>query len=291
MRFSIRLVLLISLFMIELQTRVLADEKPTLNADVLKAVEYLDKNYGNLGYGLSALTHDITFGNNGILKAQKPPLTMCVAAQYEVLAQALQLYYEESSDDSPFHFIPKISWERLRPLDLRGQIWQVSNSPSHGAADAFTNYGIGERISFKDLQPGSFLNFNRTNGSGHAVIFLGFLDKDGNDLKKYSDQVGGFWYFSSNGRPNAPGGGLAYRWAFFSDVPCPTLSDGRKRDCGVMRKEKDNFLVGGVLWSPTVWDQSKAASQLSQLRDATDPAMLTEGVFRDNYFTGVGTDD
>lgn len=267
-----------------------SENKETLNTTIVQAVTFLYDNYGNKGYGMSALTHDMDFGNNGIIKANEPPYTMCVGAQLEVLIQALDIYYAQTRNDLPFHFMPKISWERLRPLDLRGQMWIVKDSPSHGAGDAFANYGMGERVSFKDLKPGSFLNFNRTGGTGHAVIFLGFLDKDGKPLAAYSGAVGGFRYFSSNGRAASHSGGLGYRSAFFSDVGCPTLTSGEKRDCGVIRSEANNLLVGGTLWDPKDWDQSKEAT-ISRLHDATDPALLIEGTFDSQYLTGVGTDD
>src|SRR5262249_1343213 len=153
----------------------------------------------------------------------------------EILVEALNLYLEETHDAEPFHFLPKVSWERLRPTDLRGEIWIVEHARSYGAADAFYNFGMGRKLAFKDLRPGSFLNFNGNNGTGHGVVLLGFLDRNGNDLKEYSADIGGFKYFSSQGRQGVLGSGLGYRWAFFSDVACPTLDGDRKRDCGVIR--------------------------------------------------------
>jgi hypothetical protein len=273
-----------------LSTAVNAQSNPPLNGYVLRTVQMLAQTRAGLGYGAAAFTRDLKFGDNGILKASNPPLTMCVAAQLEVLVESLNLYAGETGDYSPFHYVPRDTWEKLRPLDLRGEIWIVDHSPSHGAGDAFINYGMGERISFKELTPGSFLNLNRTNSTGHAVIFLGYLDKDGNDLKSFSTQVAGFKYFSSQGK-SSPDAGFGYRWAFFSDMSCPTLSGNRKRDCGVIHSENANLLVSGFVKSPREWDQRKAAEQVLHAHEATDPQLLTEGSFNAGYFTGVTTDD
>jgi hypothetical protein len=257
---------------------------------ILSAVKMLGNDRAGLGYGAGTFTRDLAFGDIGELKATKPPKTMCVAAQLEVLIEAVRIYAEETKDYAPFHYIPKITWERLRPLDLRGQIWMVRGSPSTGAAHAFENFGMGKRIPFKDLFPGSFLNFNRTNKTGHGVVFLGFLDKAGSDLPQYSDEVAGFKYFSSQGK-NKPDGGLGYRWAFFSDAGCPALSPGKKRDCGVLRSENNHLLVGGYVAAPNMWNQEIAAEQILTNNEATEPGLITEGVFDPDYFSGATTDD
>ena len=87
---------------------------------ILRTVEKLAKERARGGYGNFSYTQNLTFGDDGILKATRPPLTMCVAAQMEVLVEALNLYASETRDFSPFHYVPKSTWERLRPLDLRG---------------------------------------------------------------------------------------------------------------------------------------------------------------------------
>jgi hypothetical protein len=264
----------------------------SMSTYVLEAVEFLDKNYGQQGYGNFALTHDLQFGDNGTLAAQQPPKTMCVAAQLEVLVQALNFYYQDTKDISPFHFIPKERWERLRPIDLRGQIWEVANSNSHGAGDALANFGMGKRVSFRELIPGAFLDFNRTNKHGHAVIFLGYIDKNGDPLPSFSGNVAGFKYFSSNGAPDAPASGFGYRWAFFSTTSCPKLSGGRHHDCGIIDNDNSNLLVGGILSSPSDWDRSKMLKQISRFNEGkTNPSLLIEGGFDSTYFSGVGVDE
>jgi hypothetical protein len=256
---------------------------------VLATVKMLGETRAAKGYGAAAFTQDLVFGDKGTLKATHPPLTMCVAAQLEVLVEALNAYARDTKDYSPFHFLPKETWEQLRPIDLRGMIWIVKNSHSDGAVSAFERFGMGGRLAFKDLFPGTFVNLNRNNKTGHAVIFLGYIDKSGNDLDKYSDKVAGFKYFSSQGL-HKPDGGLGYRWGFFEDTGCPTLPATKKRDCGIIRSENNGLLVGGYVRMPKAWDADKAADQVLSNNAATDPALTTEGSFDANYFTGVTTD-
>ncbi|TYO68398.1 hypothetical protein FXV83_00775 [Bradyrhizobium hipponense] len=259
------------------------------NKYVLTAVKMLGESRAAKGYGSAAFTQDLTFGDDGILKASGPPITMCVAAQLEVLVEALNLYARETKDVSPFHYIPKVTWARLRPLDLRGQIWMVNGSPSTGAAHAFENFGMGKRIAFKNLFPGTFVNFNRTR-TGHGVVFLGYIDKTGADLSDYSNLVAGFKYFSAQGM-GKPDGGLGYRWGFFADAGCPSLPADKKRDCGIIRSEANNLLVGGYVAMPNMWDAEKAAAQVLSNNVATDPALTTEGTLNESYFSGITTDD
>jgi len=260
---------------------------------VLAAVEMLKNgNRAGLGYGDFAFTEDLTFGDNGILKAStSQPLTMCVAAQLEVLVEALNIFAAETGDSSPFRFLPKVFWERLRPMDLRGMIWIVKDSGSTGAAYALEHFGMGHTLPFKDMFPGAFINFNRTNRSGHAGVFLGFLDKAGNDLASYSSAVAGFKYFSSQGKGKPkPISGLGMRWAFFDDAGCPNLSNGRLRDCGIIRSERNGYLAGGYVAMPTDWDQNRANAAVLTNNNATDPKLTTEGTFDALFFTGETTD-
>ncbi|MER9313523.1 hypothetical protein NKI51_30415 [Mesorhizobium australicum] len=262
---------------------------------VLAAVEMLDgdKSRAGQGYGSGYFTKDLRFGAGDTLKASdKAPLTMCVAAQMEVLVEALNMWSEKNKNNSPFDFLPKVLWQRLRPLDFRGMIWIVKNSPSSGAGYALEHFGMGHLVPFKGLFPGSFINFNRTNKSGHAGVFLGYIDKNGNDLDTYSNDVAGFKYFSSQGmnKPK-PISGLGKRWGFFSDVACPDkLPSGHLRDCGIIRSEKNGYLVGGYVLDPSNWDAKKGNAAVVTNNDATSPELTTEGTFNAVFFNGETTD-
>jgi hypothetical protein len=257
-----------------------------LNPYVLQAIDTIENRYLGLGYDNYAFTHDLPFGNTGSLPATNKPLTMCVAAQFEILVEALNLYAADTKDLSAFGYLPKATWIRLGATDFRGQVWIVAGSPAYGMSDALHNLGMGQKKSFEQLEPGDFINFNRDNGSGHAAVFLGFLDGNGNEMASYGPSVEGFKYFSSQGR--GPGSGLGYRYAFFKPTPSrPVLSSDRKRDCGVIRSPSQHLFGAGSAWLPSSWDRATA--------DAFRKKYVTraegEGVLDTTYFTGITTDN
>jgi hypothetical protein len=271
-----------------------AQDQSDFSPFILKSVGMIAKERSGLGYENYAFTQNLTFGDAGILKASGPPLTMCVAAQMEIFLEALNIYANETKDFTPFHYLPKTSWERLRPIDLRGQIWIVKRAPSAGASDAFANFGMADKVPFEHLTPGSFVNFNRTK-TGHGVVFLSYIDRAGKMLAHYSGAVAGFKYFSSQGpRGVGKGGGFGYRWAFFSDVGCPDIGPSQKRDCGVIRSSDQKLLNTGRLRMPQNWDRTKAMEQAMQAglsAQIGDDVMLRDGEFDAGYFDGKTTDE
>lgn len=137
------------------------------------------------GYSRSAsFSRDLDFGKAYRLRARQAPLTMCVSATMEVIVTALDIYARETGDYAPFSYLPTSSWERLRPVDLRAQIWIVKHSASQGTAHALQKFGMGTVRDFRDITPGAFVNLNRNNRTGHAVIFLGYLDARGKPVAR-----------------------------------------------------------------------------------------------------------
>ena len=252
------------------------------NPYVLKAVDYLYKNYGLKGYDIhSVLTHDIQYGGFGTIKATHPPLTMCVAAQMEVILTAMQLYSQETGDYSEYNYLPRSSFEGLTIDDIKGHIWVNHEFHSDGTADALINFGMGERRPFEQLEPGDFININRTNKTGHAVTFLGYIDKAGDVLPQYGPDVVGFKYFSSQGLADPGYGGFDFRDAVFSQFGCP---DGMplKRDCGVIFSNDQLYLNTGAMLAPTYWTGARP-------KPAGVPGRETQ--FDAAYFNGLTTDD
>lgn len=94
------------------------------------------------------------------------------------------------------------------------------------------------------------------------MLFLNYLDKEGNDLEAYSSDVAGFKYYSSQGTET--NGGFDYRWAFFGDLR-PTLPEGRKRDVNVIRSTKRAYLNTGHMWVPEEWDAEKKDEAVSRM--------------------------
>lgn len=263
-----------------------ADEEPSpltpryFNAYVLKAIDYLRDNYGLLGYDISSiLTHDIEYHTYGTIPARNPPLTMCVAAQMEIILTAFRIYAEETGDYSVYDYLPKRSFEGLRVTDLKGHIWVNHGFNSYGTADALINFGMGERKLFSELLPGDFVNINRTTRTGHAVTFIDYIDGKGNIRKEYGPDVVGFRYFSSQGRKEVGRGGFDYRYAVFSKYGCPEMP--YMRDCNVIYSEKQSYLNTGRMLAPSYW-----TGQLPQVTGFEGETVLDRG-----YFIGITTDD
>ena len=253
------------------------------NDYILKAVSYLKENYGLKGYNISAvLTHDIAYGDKGTIKATKPPQTMCVAAAMETILTAINIYAQETGDKSVYDYLPKSSYERLGAGDIKGHIWVNHSFDAWGTADALIHFGMGTRVKFDQLKPGSFVNINRTTKTGHAVIFINYLNANGKEQTHYSKDVIGFKYFSSQGGAEAGKGGFDYRYAIFSKHGCPTINSTVKRDCNVIYSENQNYLNTGMMTSPKYWTGEKP--------DAGKFYGMTT-VFDGNYFNGKTTDD
>jgi hypothetical protein len=241
-----------------------------MNAYVLRAVDKLYKESPNKGYNIArAYSKEISYGS-GVIRPSEPPLTMCVAAVAEVMITAINLYVVETGDNSPYAYLPPDGWNRMRPRDIRSHIWVAPQLDSYGTADAFVTYGIGRRVKFSELSPGSFVNLNRTNKSGHAVVFLSYVDKSGNNVAMYSSTVAGFRYFSAQGVGRSPNAGFGYRIAFFTHSDgtrvCPDrTADGTKRDCDVIYKLDQKYLNTGYLQAPKYWNATQRDANLKAL--------------------------
>jgi len=256
-------------------------EEKYFNSYVLKAVDFLYANYGLLGYDIhSVLTHDIEYYVYGVIAATRPPLTMCVAAQMEIILTAYRIYAQETGDYSVYSYLPKKSFEGLSVKDLKGHIWVNHEFNSYGTADALVNFGMGELTGFDKLKPGSFVNINRTTGTGHAVAFIGYINRVGEIQPAYNPDVIGFKYFSSQGGAAAGEGGFDYRYAVFKDFGCPEMP--YKRDCNVIYSANRKMLNTGSMLHPKFWIHPAQEPEASTLKDT---------VFDGKFFDGRTTDD
>jgi hypothetical protein len=262
------------------------EDKLYFNEYILKAVEYLNSEYHLLGYSINAiLTHDLEYSDLGTIYRTYNTRTMCVAAQLEVIITAFEIYAEETGDYTVYNYLPKRSWERLSINDIKGHIWVNHNFDSYGTADALVNFGMGERVSFEELKPGGFVNINRNNRTGHAVTFLAYIDRNGNEYKTYNDSVIGFKYFSAQGKYAIGSGGFEKIYAIFSKYGCPSMP-GKKRDCGVIYSKKRSYLNTGHMLAPKFWSAKKAKDIVMNRAGIT-----AETVFDGTYFNGVITDN
>ncbi len=231
------------------------------NEYIIKAVNQINSTYKLKGYNInSAFTHNLPYGTAGVIKMYGAVLTktMCVAAALEVIVTAMDIYARETGDTSVWNFLPKSSWERQNRDNIKGHIW-VDHSYSHGTAHALSNFGMGEIIRFQDLLPGSFINLNRTSGSGHAVIFMAFIDLNGNEHDTYpSTKVIGFKYYSAQGGSNVGEGGFDYRWAIFSGNSVPASLANKRIDKNVINSTNQQYLNTGMMLHPSKWQHKKA---------------------------------
>ncbi len=226
----------------------------TFNNYILLSVEKIARERAGLGYDLHSYFTQrpgLVYGHDKYIKANHPPLTMCVAAVSEVIVEALNIYAAETNDYTPFQRLPMSSWNGGSVTDIRPWIFCFDNVKSNGTADALAQFGIGERLPFEQLTPGSFINLNRVSGSGHATVFLGFINIDYGDEAQYSDRVVGFKYFSAQGK-GKPDAGFAYRWAFFSPNSPPVRPD-KPRDVGVVFSHNQSMLNSGRMFRPQAW--------------------------------------
>jgi hypothetical protein len=140
------------------------------NDYILAAVDWLYANYGLLGYGSAALTHDIPYGDQGYVEATNPPLTMCVAAVMETILTAMNIYADETGDETVFDFLPKWSFEGFQGNCIKAHIWVNYDLEAGGTADALLHFGMGYNVPFEELSPGSVNYINwRTSDYGFVT--------------------------------------------------------------------------------------------------------------------------
>lgn len=258
----------------------------TFNGYLLKAVKELYQNYGKLGYADVALTHDLAYGSHGTIKAMKPPRTMCVAAVMEIIVTAMQIYARETKDATVFDFLPIKSFQSLSSPHIRAHLWVNYTINSRGSADAVRHFGMGMTVPFKELTPGSLINLNRTTKTGHAVVFLAFIDKSGKEYSSWNPAVVGFKYFSSQGGYDAGKGGLDYRYAIFSQHGAPPMP--YKRDLNVIDSEDQKYLNTGVMYAPALWLATSWSRPTTTI--STGRPVITS-TFDSTTFDGVTADD
>ena len=261
---------------------------------VLRAVEKLAQERSGGLYDIrKAFTRDLDYGSGCCVPASKPKVrepgpnpTMCVAAVSEVMIEALNLYAHDTGDRAFMQQLPMSSWTRGNVTSIRAHLFMYQGTGSRGTAYTLQKFGMGRIVPFPQLQPGDFVNLNRAH-SGHAVVFLGFLDgNDGTTSPAWSDATRGFRYFSAQGQ-NRPDGGFGYRNAWF-DGACPTQR-GKNDDCGIVgkpRRKADGsvlqnqiLLNTGEMFAPPQWHVAQALANLETAvsRGVEEDSGLTRG--------------
>lgn len=274
-----------------------SDTDRSFNRYVLKAVEYIAQHRAGGGYDLNrAFTQNLGYGGD-VVKASAastgsgaaPPYpTMCVAAVAEVMIEALRIYAEETGDKSAFQQLGARSWNSGNLRSIKANLFMFAETGSRGTAGTLQRFGMGKEVPFAELRPGDFVNLNRQK-SGHAVVFMGYLDRNYNILPGFGPNVAGFKYFSAQGK-GKPDAGFAYRYAYFGPY-CPAPVAGKPRDCGVIRSANQKLLNTGTMYHPKHWRVAEAAASMQLLvRSAVKSKNPTRSVADVDMLTNIELD-
>ena len=238
--------------------------RESLAEDILNAVEYLAKNKKALGYNeFSFFTETLAYGEEEI-KGVDSPRTMCVGAVAEIMIRAVDAWSRRNNSDVAYEELGPNRWVGSKMTDLRPWlfVWDLKTpleayegrTYGSGTHDAIVLFGLGEPVTFETAQPGDFINFNRTYGSGHAAVFLGYLKDNEEFTLEYDEDVIGFRYFSAQQSGVA---GLDYRNAYFHDV-CPEKTGDYRRDCNILRSDTPDLMAMARLYTPDHWRADNA---------------------------------
>ncbi len=180
----------------------------SLNTWVLDAIDgyqggsypyLLNTDYANY----NGVTRNISYKNSIIAKAHPSGnrASHCTGITFEVFFKAMQARNRElgiSIDD----------FNGMSANDLRSfmQLWYVAGpKSSNNLAIAVERYGIGTRIyNLSDAKPGDFIDFSRSNGTGHAAVLINWVWQNG--------EIVGFKYWSSQGSTD----GISYNTEYFT---------------------------------------------------------------------------
>ncbi len=231
----------------------------TLNQYMLKAVKYLNDNYGKRGYSDVYWTHDLKYGSQ-IIKGNSKGQNMCVAAVAETILTAMDIYEQETGDSSVWNHLPYSSWTTWGKSTSIVD-WINSSSPygygGVGAADAVSAFGMGMTVSFKELSPGNVMALNYDYGGGHSTVFLGFIDKNCNEYDTWNENVVGFKYFSSQT------GGMGYRYAPFKGNSLSCNSSIGIDPVVLYYNNHQLWANMGVIYAPKHWVKTSYAAGIA----------------------------
>lgn len=248
-----------------LSTPALAEQD--FNKQILETVRWLAKNKPGLGYDLRArFTENLKYGDH-VFRSIKGPKTMCVAGVFETIIRTLATAKDANGDPVSTTLLTGKTIDGAGALNITPYVFQYKSVAtfheygrkfSAGAGDAFVLFGIGRYVTFDTAKPGDFVYFNRTNGSGHAVVFYDYLGATGQTVADSKD-ASGFRYFSAQG-----GGtnGFGFRDAYFGG--CPAVKHEFKEDCGLIKSSKRGMFSVSRLYAPSEWFTSYSAIRVER---------------------------
>ncbi len=183
-----------------------------LNKYVLEIIKTYPIGSGNYPYLLNndyanynGVTTTLTYQGKTLLKAHPSGnrASHCVGITFEVLFRAMQERNRQLG--IPVEDFNGMNWDNLHDFVLN---WYAASGSkkTNNIVLAVEKYGIGKRINrLEDVQAGDFIDFDRENGGGHAVVFI-------NWIREADGRIIGFKYWSSQGST----GGINYNEEYFN---------------------------------------------------------------------------
>ena len=180
-----------------------------LNTYVLNAIKtyangkfpyLLDNNYTVY----NGVTSNIYYQGKLLLKAHPSGnrASHCVGITFEVFFKAMQAR-NKAAGLAAANF-NGMSYSEMTDFMLTWFVAQGAKDQSNLAV-AIEKYGLGKRITdLSDAKAGDFIDFSRTNGTGHAVVLINWIKRDG--------KIIGLRYWSSQEST----GGIAYAEEYFN---------------------------------------------------------------------------
>ncbi len=162
----------------------------------------LNNDYANY----NGVTENIYYQGNLLLKAHPSgnKASHCVGITFEVFYKAMIEWNKLHGDNTGL--IKNMSYSQLADMMLT---WYVANGPKEisNVAVAVEKYGLGRRIyDLNEARAGDFMDFSRVNGTGHTVVFIGWIKENG--------RIVGLKYWSSQSATK----GIAYNQEYFNVV-------------------------------------------------------------------------
>ena len=145
----------------------------------------LNHDYANY----NGVTRNLYYQGKVLLKAHPSgnKASHCVGITFEVFFRAMQERNKDlgiAVDD-----FNGMNWDNLFDFVMN---WYAASGPkrTNNIVTAVERYGVGTGINrLEDVRAGDFIDINRTNGTGHTVVFLNWI-KDG-------ERIVGLRYWSS----------------------------------------------------------------------------------------------
>ena len=189
------------------------ENKATLQHDLNPYVLNIIKTYpiGKYPYLLNTdyanyngVTEDVSYQGNILLRAHPSgnKASHCSGITFEVFFKAMQSRNHDAGI-SPSDF-NGMTFEQMKDFMLT---WYVANGPKHmsNIATAVENYGLGTQIHrLEQAKAGDFVDISRENWTGHTVVLINWIWKDG--------KIIGLNYWSSQGSTK----GINYNTEYFN---------------------------------------------------------------------------